>query len=248
MHRTPKYVQIYNQMMSMIKRSQFPPGSKLPSEEKLTQDFKISRVTLRTALSLLREDGMIHSIHGQGHFVATGTSTESYKGISNLSCPIMESLNLPSDQITEKDAYYYKNPSSIFTDRLFQVQDLSYLTINVWYKSYEQNVANIFSIILPETVRQFGLDLEDSDCIIQFLETDIYKKVLSSQLTITISTRDVNSFRRKFPKEQKLVLLTEDLYSNDGELLAQNKYYIPETFFRTSLTRYQADYTKRINR
>lgn len=247
MHHTPKYVQIYNQIMLMIKRSQFPPGSKLPSEEKLTQDFGISRVTLRTALSLLKEDGKIQSIHGQGHFVSPDTSEENYKGISNFSCPIMESLNIPLDQITEKDAYYYKNPSSVFTDKLFQVQDLSYLTLNIWYKSYEQNVANIFSIILPETVRQFGFDLEDKEQIIHFLETEIYQEALSSRITVTISSRDVNSFRRRFPKDQKLVLLTEDLYSNDGKLLAQNKYYIPETFFRTSLMRYRGDYTNRIS-
>ena len=41
MHRTPKYVQVYNQILLMIKRSQFLPGSKLPSEEKLTSDFQI---------------------------------------------------------------------------------------------------------------------------------------------------------------------------------------------------------------
>ncbi|GMA09250.1 hypothetical protein GCM10025886_24020 [Tetragenococcus halophilus subsp. flandriensis] len=239
MHHTPKYVQIYNQMMLMIKRSQFPPGSKLPSEEKLTQDFGISRVTLRTALSLLKEDGMIRSVHGQGHFVSPNTSKENHRGLSNFSCPIMESLNLPLEQITAKDAYYYKNPSSVFTDKLFQVQDLTYLTLNVWYKSYEQNVANLFSIILPETVRQFGFDLEDNEQIIRFLEKDIYQEALNSHLTVTVSSRDVNSFRRKFPEDQKLILLTEDLYSNDGKLLAQNKYYIPEAFFRTSLIRYR---------
>jgi len=247
MHHTPKYVQIYNQMMTMIKRSQFPPGSKLPSEEKLTQVFGISRVTLRTALSLLKEDGMIHSIHGQGHFVSADTSGENHRGLGSFSCPIMESLNLPLEQITGKDAYYYKNPSSAFTDKLFQVQDLSYLTLNVWYESNEQNVANIFSIILPETVRQFGLDLENKEQIIRFLEKDIYQKALNSHLTITISSRDVESFRRKFPKDQKLVLLTEDLYSNDGKLLAQNKHYIPEAFFRTSLIRYRSGYTNQLN-
>ena len=81
MHRTPKYVQVYNQILSMIKRSQFAPGSKLPSEEKLTNDFNVSRVTLRTALSLLKEDGVISSIHGQGHFVNFSDKQKNDQGI-----------------------------------------------------------------------------------------------------------------------------------------------------------------------
>lgn len=244
MHQTPKYVQVYNQILMMIKRSQFPPGSKLPSEEKLTQDFNVSRVTLRTALSLLKEDGVITSIHGQGHFVSPDTSEES-KGISTLSCPVRESLNLSWEQITEKDAYYFKNPSSVFTDKLFQVEDVSYLTLNVWYKSSGENVAYTFSIILPETAKRCGLDLEDKDQIIRFLETEIYQQAVTSRLTITVSSRDKSSFRREFPSEDRLVLMTEDLYQSNGSLLAQNKYYIPEALFRATVVRYQGEYTNR---
>ncbi len=29
MHHSPKYVQVYNQILKMIKQMQFPPGSKL---------------------------------------------------------------------------------------------------------------------------------------------------------------------------------------------------------------------------
>lgn len=79
MHRSPKYVQIYNQILKMIKQGQLAPGSKLPSEEVLTNEFEVSRVTLRTALSLLKEDGLIRSIHGQGHFVEAGEKDEWYR-------------------------------------------------------------------------------------------------------------------------------------------------------------------------
>ena len=58
----------------MIKQGQLAPGAKLPSEEVLTTEFEVSRVTLRTALSLLKEDGFIRSIHGQGHFVEASES------------------------------------------------------------------------------------------------------------------------------------------------------------------------------
>lgn len=242
MHRTPKYVQVYNQILLMIKQSQFAPGSKLPSEEKLTNDFNVSRVTLRTALSLLKEDGVISSIHGQGHFVNLSETQKNDQGIRSLGCPILDSLTVPIEQITQKDAYYFKNPSSIFTDKLFDVKDISYFTLNVWYKIDDLNVANIFSILLPETIEEFGLDLEDKNQIIQFLEKDIYREAANSKLTISITSRKPDSFRREFADDEKLVLMTENLYATNGKVLAQNKYYIAENFFRTSLVRYRSNH------
>ncbi|MGJ0707415.1 GntR family transcriptional regulator, partial [Enterococcus avium] len=74
------------------------------------------------------------------------------------------------------------------------------------------------------------------------LEKDIYREVANSKLTISISSRKPDSFRRNFAENEKLVLMTEDLYATNGKVLAQNKYYIAESFFRTSLVRYQTNH------
>ena len=109
---------------------------------------------------------------------------------------MLDSLTIPIEQISEKDAYYFKNPSSVFTDKLFEVKDISYYTLNVWYKIDNSNIANIFSILLPETIEKFGFNLDDKNQIIQFLEKDIYREVANSKLTISISSRKPDSFRR----------------------------------------------------
>ena len=38
-HELPKYVQVYNKLLLMIKRGQYPPASKLPSEGELAKNF-----------------------------------------------------------------------------------------------------------------------------------------------------------------------------------------------------------------
>ncbi len=48
-----------------------PPGSLLPSEAELSAEFGASRVTVRRALELVREDGLIAARQGFGWFVAT---------------------------------------------------------------------------------------------------------------------------------------------------------------------------------
>lgn len=47
------------------------PGSLLPSESELSAEFSASRVTVRRALELVREDGLIDARQGFGWFVAT---------------------------------------------------------------------------------------------------------------------------------------------------------------------------------
>ncbi len=88
------------------------------------------------------------------------------------------------------------------------MKDISYFTLNVWYVLGNSNIANIFSILLPETIEKFNLNLEDKNQIIQFLEKDIYEDVSNSKLTITISSRNPDSFRRGFAEGEKLVLMT----------------------------------------
>jgi GntR family transcriptional regulator len=47
------------------------PGSVLPSEAELSNEFAASRVTVRRALELVRDDGLIAARQGFGWFVAT---------------------------------------------------------------------------------------------------------------------------------------------------------------------------------
>ncbi|WP_261810992.1 GntR family transcriptional regulator [Levilactobacillus humaensis] len=241
MHRSPKYVQVYNQILKMIKQGQLIPGEKLPSEEVLRTEFDVSRVTLRTALSLLKEDGVLVSVHGKGHFIKRENNF-SERGIESLDSPIFKSLTTP---VTDREVYYHENLPSAFTDQLFHRSDEPYYTLNIWYQNDDGNLANNLAIIMPETVKTFGIDLEDSASITQFLEKDLYQHAASSQLTVTVSERDRSTFRRAFVGRGPLVLMTEDVFGLNGQRLAQNKYYVPSDVFRTTLNRYPIKFQNR---
>lgn len=234
MHRSPKYVQIYNLILKMIKNAQFPVGSKLPSEKILAEEFAISRVTLRTALSLLREDGVIQSIHGQGHFVLAENNMDN-TGIETLNTPIAKSLTISID---ERESYYHLNPASTFTDRLFKTQGMPYYTINIWYKNNGKNIANAFVITKPSVVDKLNIKLEKNNSIINFIEHSLYLKASNSKLVITVSDRKHTTFKQGFGSQSPLILMKEDLFTLHDERLSQNKFYIPITYFRTSLMRY----------
>ncbi len=52
-----------------IKSGRYSPDEKIPSENELAREFSVSRVTLREALRVLEDDGLIVRRHGSGTFV-----------------------------------------------------------------------------------------------------------------------------------------------------------------------------------
>jgi GntR family transcriptional regulator len=68
--RQPKYLRIHSKLRDRITSGQFPPGSPLPSQRELADEFGVSVMTLRQALQLLTDEGLIETRHGSGTFAA----------------------------------------------------------------------------------------------------------------------------------------------------------------------------------
>ena len=65
----PKYAQVIDELRRRIESGEYPPGSLLPSEHQLTEEFQIARPTVVRALRVLRQDGWIDTQQGKGSFV-----------------------------------------------------------------------------------------------------------------------------------------------------------------------------------
>jgi GntR family transcriptional regulator len=66
---TPLYRRIAAELRDAICSGQLPPGSQLPTEQELGDRYEVSRNTVRLALGLLANEGMITSTPGRGTFV-----------------------------------------------------------------------------------------------------------------------------------------------------------------------------------
>ncbi|GBF11484.1 trehalose operon repressor [Tepidibacillus infernus] len=77
-----RYIEIYEEIRNAIVERQYSPGEKLPSEHDLCKKYNTSRGTIRRALDLLAEEGLVHSLHGKGVFVLDhDTITFSFGGL-----------------------------------------------------------------------------------------------------------------------------------------------------------------------
>lgn len=67
----PMYKQIVNLLNEKIEKGELKSGDKLPSEAELMEAYSVSRITIRSAISELEEDGLVIRSRGKGTFIAS---------------------------------------------------------------------------------------------------------------------------------------------------------------------------------
>lgn len=67
--RTPMYQQIADTLREQIADGRLAPEAKLPTEAELRAEYDVSRETVRKALGVLVNEGLVISARPQGHFV-----------------------------------------------------------------------------------------------------------------------------------------------------------------------------------
>jgi len=67
--KTPAYLHIAETLADRVASGTYPPGSRLPSGSELCAEFEVSPMTVRRALNMLEDQGMVSGIRGKGTFV-----------------------------------------------------------------------------------------------------------------------------------------------------------------------------------
>lgn len=139
-----------NEIIKQIEGGQLEVGSKLPSELKLGEQFDVSRITVRKALSELEEKGYIVKRQGQGSYVLERSDNDSeFEYFDNPSQEIRKSgykvtIKLMSFQLIvdgsegevrailglDKSAYLYKISQIYIADNRPVLYKDTYLPFN----------------------------------------------------------------------------------------------------------------------
>lgn len=64
------YEQLAAHLAARIRAGEFPPGSRLPGEIALKDEYVVSLSTVRSAMRVLREQGLVQTRAVKGTFVA----------------------------------------------------------------------------------------------------------------------------------------------------------------------------------
>jgi GntR family transcriptional regulator len=65
----PKYERVADAIEADIKSGELPPGMRLKPERELMTEFGVSYGTVRHAVAVLRDRGLVRTSHGEGNYV-----------------------------------------------------------------------------------------------------------------------------------------------------------------------------------
>ena len=75
----PKYIKVVEWIKNQIENREFMPGDKIPSENDLGVRFHLSRQTIRHAISVLEEEGILTRLQGSGTYISDNCFTNIEK-------------------------------------------------------------------------------------------------------------------------------------------------------------------------
>lgn len=233
--KIPLYVTVYETICQWLKDGKYKPGDKLPGENVLAEQFQVSRGTLRQAMLLLQEDGLIGNHQGKGNIVLSNQDLQR-NGLEKVGNPIVDFCVEPIDRVvttigfqppTQKHQEVLKlRPSSIVA-----VIDITYF--------HQDSPVGFAMVYMPhEFLDKGNVDLEDMDSVYAF-----YMKLLSSgSLYSDTRLRIVHARERlaeilAIPEGDPLLILEEELYTEYDTPVLSHKMYMGADLYEISLKR-----------
>jgi DNA-binding GntR family transcriptional regulator len=107
----PLYKNIAETFRGFILQGKWQPGSVIPTETELCQQFSASRATIRKALDSLTQEGYISRKAGKGTWVLEREEEEDWRYSYKSDYPFPEKVNV---QIAESDSIAYDPSDAIF--------------------------------------------------------------------------------------------------------------------------------------
>ncbi|MCG1008435.1 GntR family transcriptional regulator [Salinicoccus sp. ID82-1] len=143
----PLYKQVAKKIKDDIVSNDINRGEAIPTETKLAEMYGVSRVTIRQAVKLLVEEGLVYSVQGSGTYISEkkiehdihklqGFTEEMISLHNNPSNEILEfQLMLPSEEV--KNYLKLTNNQKVYYIKRLRLADEKPLVLEESYMPYE---------------------------------------------------------------------------------------------------------------
>ena len=209
-----KYKQLFKQLERDILGEKYQLGDFLPSEHQLMEIYQVSRDTVRKALALLQEEGLIEKVRGQGSKVVKQ---------EQLDFPVS---NLTSYQELVAQHQLQSKTNVISLDKITVDKKLSKTTgfpeyRLVWRIVRQRVVDSIASVLdidyldkslVPDLTREIG-----EHSIYSYLEETLKLNIAYARKEITIDhVSDQDQILLDIGRDQHVVSIRSQVYLADG--------------------------------
>lgn len=218
----PKFVGVYTKILQLIQEGVYIEGSKIPPEPDLAKMMKVSRMTLRQALALLQEDGVIETVHGQGNFVKK-SPTQQKEGLEKRGNPIYKCMRQEIDRV---DTKFRLDVSDSYTSMVFQRETAVFIGVTRMYYIKEECVGFSFSYIPTDIEELQTININQEKMLDEFLDKILYEKAYAVHMSVKAVGAN-KEFKEEVPFTKALpysYLIKESIVNAAGEILAYTKY------------------------
>jgi GntR family transcriptional regulator len=99
----PLWHQLADALRRRIDSKEWPPGHQIPPEDQLGELFGVSRITVRHAVRILTEQGLLRREHGRGTFVRQPLLVAGSRGLTSFSDEMVNQGSRPGSRILTCD-------------------------------------------------------------------------------------------------------------------------------------------------
>lgn len=229
------YVDVYEELYKLLKDGTFPVGSKLPPEPKLAKMLGVSRMTLRQALDLLNDDGLLKKIQGSGNYV-TDHNQNTALGLEQMGHPLLKGSLVTFDDI---QTTFCIQASNEYEKELLNIDTPVVIVAHTWYRRKGVLIGYTFGFMAVETVSHYHLDLNKEDQVLDFIRNGIYEEAKRSQLEIYPTSAGKSIVEEFAEKAENVAMLQEKIYGDGLCPIMVNKHYIlaAETKFELNIVK-----------
>ncbi|HKJ27457.1 MAG TPA: GntR family transcriptional regulator [Anaerolineales bacterium] len=221
--------QLYEDLNDLITNTE--SGSRLPSEPKLAKQLGVSRATLREAMRIFENQGLIHRRQGVGTFVVPPsqiieTGLEVLESILNQAERKDLEINVGPFSITERDAKEDECEHLNLTD------DCQVLQVAWVMETPDRPVAYLVDVLPPGMLDKEDLRMQFRGSVLDILLNKQHLELTTSRTEISAVTAPSNVAKALGIQRGDVVLcLTATLYTKDGRIIDySHSYYLPGYF------------------
>ncbi len=235
--KKPLYVEIYEKIYDMIIQEELKKGERLPGELELSKQFKVSRATLRQALLLLKENGLIYNKQGKGNYVLPWENKPE-SGLEKLiAIPRSFSKGAIKDHLLN---ILFEVPNSYQMKKLKMDKSTLIMSCHKTYTVNDSDTIICYSLYMVSSkyMMDLGIDLHDKETISKFVENELTQG--ASKSTARLVSTEAGEFLvdiMNIKLDEKLMMIEEVFYDSNGFPVALTRHSIRPEYFDFTITR-----------
>lgn len=230
--RIPLSQQARHYLREMIEGGSYQPGERLPSQDELAAQLRVSRLTLRDALRSLEQEGVVQVKHGVGTFVSPSYGHRIESGLERLES-ILELAARQGSEVTFDDLQVSQEPAGKEVALALSVPVGTLLTrVGRTFRVGRRRVAYMLDVAPASLLDPNEINDAFDGSILNLLKGRGDLTLSHAVANISaINAGDELGVQLKVKPNQALQLLEETLYDRDGVPVEFSRnYFVPEFF------------------